>query len=168
MAGLFYLIRTPFINVSMQMYIHILIEKDYGDKYMNLRQESKELAPYIVDVERMSERNNFFRVEIWTGKYSQMTLMSIPIMGDIGEEIHDDTDQIIRVEHGMGVVQIGRNIKPEVQQMVSKGDVIFIPAGTWHNIYNKGRRALKLSSIYSPPQHSAGTIHRIKEESEYK
>lgn len=134
---------------------------------MNLRQKVNENMPYVADVEKMSARNGFFRVAIWTGKYAQMTLMSIPVLGDVGLEVHEDTDQIIRVEHGIAMLQLGKDSdNPEALQMVSKGDVIFIPAGTYHNIINKGRRVLKLSSIYAPPYHPANTIHRTKKDAE--
>lgn len=137
---------------------------------MNLRNKSGENEPYVVDIERMSERNPFFRKAIWTGKYAQMTIMSIPIMGEVGEEIHEDTDQMIRVEHGIGMLLVGKKgedtMEIETKQIVNKGDIIFVPAGTWHNIINKGRRPLKLSSVYAPPHHPADTVHRTKEEAE--
>ena len=111
--------------------------------------------------------NTNFRTAIWTGRYAQMTLMSIPVCSDIGLEIHPETDQIIRIEQGMALVKMGqRKNELKFQMEVCKDDTIFVPAGTWHNVINIGRTPLKVSSIYAPPHHPAGTVHRTKEEAE--
>lgn len=92
-----------------------------------------------------------FRTAIWTGHYAQMTLMCIPVCSDIGLEIHPDTDQIIRIEQGMALVKMGHH-KNELnfQFEVCDSDIIFVPAGTWHNVVNVGRMPLKVSSVYAP------------------
>lgn len=96
-----------------------------------------------------------------------MTLMCIPACSDISLEIHEDTDQLIRIEQGMAMVKMGDCEKDlDFQKKVYKGDSIFVPAGTWHNVINIGRSPLKLSSVYAPPHHPVGTIHRTKEEAE--
>ncbi|MDV2583216.1 cupin domain-containing protein [Alkalibacillus haloalkaliphilus] len=121
--------------------------------------------PYVVNIERATMMNDNYRTALWTGEYLQLTLMSIEPGDDIGLEIHRDHDQFIRVEGGHGLVQMGdRRDRLDFQRQVSDNDAIFIPAGKWHNLINTGRRPLKLYSIYAPPEHPRGTVHRTKEE----
>ena len=123
--------------------------------------------PYITNVAEKAVRNEHFRRVLWTGCHAQMTLMCIPVCADIGTEMHPDTDQIIRIEQGMALVKMGECEKQlDCQEKVCMGDVIFVPAGTWHNIINIGKMPLKLSSIYAPPHHPAGTIHHTKSDAE--
>lgn len=123
--------------------------------------------PYITNIEQKSMQNANFRTAIWTGNHAQMTLMCIPMCSDIGLEMHPETDQIIRIEQGMALVKMGQS-KNELhfQFEVYKDDAIFVPAGTWHNVINIGRTPLRVSSVYAPPHHPAGTVHRTKEEAE--
>lgn len=123
--------------------------------------------PYVADIERSAIQNTNFRTAIWTGSHLQMTLMCIPAGGEIGWEIHSDTDQMLRVEQGSAVVKMGRcKNQTECQQNMCKSDVVFIPAGTWHNVINIGRTPLKLSSVYAPPHHPKGTIQPTKKDAE--
>ena len=101
--------------------------------------------------------NEYFRQEIWTGYYSQMTLMSIPINGEVGEEVHEENDQILRIEFGNGIAILYNNSGEPDMYQVSVGDTVFVPAGTRHNIVNMGNDSLKLSSVYSPAHHPVGT-----------
>ena len=124
-------------------------------------------VPYVCDVSRQALMNTDFRTTLWTGCHAQMTLMCIPVCSDIGLEIHEDTDQMIRIEQGTALVKMGeceRNL--DFQVTVCEGDTVFVPAGIWHNIINIGRRALKLSSVYAPPHHPVGTVHHTKEDAE--
>ena len=123
--------------------------------------------PYVANVQQLATQNHTFRTTLWTGCHAQMTLMCIPVQSDIGLEIHEDTDQILQVIQGIALVRMGKDKnRMGFQREVCRGDTIFIPAGTWHNIINTGRIPLKLSSIYAPPHHPAGTIHRTKEDAE--
>lgn len=132
-----------------------------------MRQTDNGPNPYIKNIEHMATQNQNFRTAIWTGCHLQMTLMCIPACGDIGLEIHRDTDQFIRIEQGTAVVQMGDcPNRLEIEKTVCKGDGIFLPAGTWHNIINVGRNPLKVSSIYAPPNHPYGTVHRTKADAE--
>lgn len=125
------------------------------------------VSPYVTNVKKKSVYNDNFRVTLWTGRHFQMTLMCIPVCSDIGLEVHKDTDQLIRIEQGRALVKMG-NDKCELNfhQNVCEGDAIFVPAGTWHNVINIGSMPLKVSSIYAPPHHPAGTIHHAKEDAQ--
>lgn len=120
-------------------------------------------CPYITNVNQLGIENRNYREAIWTGEYLQMTSMCIPPCGDIGLEVHCDTDQLIRVECGRAVVKMG-DCKEclEKQRMIQKGDVVFVPAGTWHNVVNTEQTPLKLSTVYAPPHHPHGTVHSTK------
>ena len=123
--------------------------------------------PYVVNIEFAAAENRNFRTAIWTGNDMQMTLMCIPPCGEIGMEIHEDTDQLLRIEQGTAIVKIGRcRNQLEFQKHVCKGDIAFVPAGSWHNVVNMGRNPLKISSVYAPPKHRRGTVHRTKADAE--
>ena len=118
---------------------------------------------YIANVGRMAYRNNSYRESIWTGEYLQTTLMSICRGGDIGLEIHEDTDQYIRVEYGSAIALTGHHANCLCNKYkLCQGDAIYIPAGTWHNIVNAGRCDLKLSSTYAPSHHPKCTVQKYK------
>ena len=125
--------------------------KDYG------------CEPFIFNIVHATSMNENFRTTLWTGRDMQLTLMSIPVRGDIGVEMHDDVDQFIRVESGRAAVYMG-NCRSNLREMgcVDESYAILIPAGTWHNIVNTGSRPLKLYSLYAPPQHPVGTVHKTK------
>lgn len=120
--------------------------------------------PFVTDIENATLRNPYFRTALWTGEYLQLTLMSIPVGGEIGLEIHSDTDQFLRLESGYGLVKMGSSPdRLNYQANVTDGYVILIPAGTYHNLINTGDTPIKLYSIYAPPHHPRGTIHQTKE-----
>jgi len=108
------------------------------------------------DIEKETLDNADFRRVLFTTKNSQLVLMSIQPGEDIGEEIHG-VDQFFRFESGTGKVVAGGHDEP-----VKDGDSVTIPSGTRHNIINTGEKPLKLYSIYSPPNHKRGTIHKTK------
>jgi len=119
--------------------------------------------PFVVNIEKATLCNNNFRTALWTGKYLQTTLMSIPAGESIGLEKHDELDQFIRIEEGQGLVQMGeRRDNMYYKQLVYDDYAIFIPAGTWHNLTNTGDIPIKLYSIYAPPEHPWGTVHETK------
>ena len=119
--------------------------------------------PFVFNIHHATEMNQNFRTTLWTGNCLQLTLMSIPIGEDIGVEMHADIDQFIRVESGRAGVYMGdcRNNLRKVA-CVDGNAAILIPRGTWHNIVNVGRCPLKLYSLYAPPAHLGGTVHRTK------
>lgn len=121
--------------------------------------------PYVINIGQTAIQNPNFRTAVWTGCHLQMTVMCIPPCGEIGLEVHGNTDQLIRVEQGAAAVKIGKcPEQPDFQQNMCKGDAVFIPAGTWHNVVNIGRNTLKVSSVYAPPNHPRGTLHFTKED----
>lgn len=130
-----------------------MAQKDYGP------------APFVIDINEASKQNNMFRTALWTGNHLQLTLMSIGVGEDIGLENHPNLDQFVRIEQGQGLVKMGsqRN-NLDFERLISHDDAFIIPAGTWHNLINTGKKPLKLYSIYAPPQHPKGTIHRTKED----
>ena len=123
--------------------------------------------PFVINIERATVQNDFYRIALWTGEYLQLTLMSINVGDDIGLEVHEDHDQFIRIERGQGIVMMGdEEDQLDYSARVYDDYAIFIPAGKWHNLINTGRRPLQLYSIYAPPEHPPGTIHERKEDAE--
>ena len=124
---------------------------DYGPK------------PFVVDIEEATKQNNNFRTTLWTGDHLQLTLMSIGVGEDIGLETHPNHDQFIRIEDGNGLVKMGDQKDNLSFEKKVEGDyVILVPAGKWHNLINIGNKPLKLYSIYAPPEHPYGTVHKTK------
>ena len=119
--------------------------------------------PFVIDINKATLGNNTYRTALWTGKNLQLTLMSIHPGEDIGLEVHPNNDQFLRIEKGIGVVQMGNSRENLFyQQNVYDDYAIFVPAGTWHNITNTGREGMKIYTIYAPPHHPHGTIHPTK------
>lgn len=119
--------------------------------------------PFCVNIMQAACSNDNFRAALWTGCHLQLTLMCIPPHGEIGLEMHSDTDQFLRLESGKATVFMGAcKDKMNFKKCVCAGDGVFVPAGTWHNIINTDCCPLKLYSIYAPPKHPHGTIHRTK------
>ena len=124
--------------------------------------------PFIFNINHATNMNQNFRTTLWTGQDLQLTLMSIPVHCDIGAEMHDDVDQFICSESGSAKIYMGccPNGLREVG-CANEQDAVIIPAGTWHNIVNAGSCPLKLCSIYAPPQHPCGTVHKTKADAEH-
>ena len=121
----------------------------------------------LLNVKDTALTNTYFRKEIWTGEHLQATVMSIPVGGEVGLELHKENDQFIGVEFGIAAVYFGET-KQGVRFVgnVNQKYAIVVPAGTWHNIINAGNFPLKLFSIYAPPHHPKGTIHKTKFDSD--
>lgn len=115
------------------------------------------INPYVNNIEQETLSNDNFRTEIFTGEHMQLTVMSIPVGGDIGMETHPHTDQFLRVEQGSG-----KAILAGVEHEVADNFAIIIPAGTEHNVINTGDIPMKLYSIYTPPNHPKGTIDKTQ------
>ena len=111
---------------------------------------------YITNIEQATLENENYRKVLYTGKHSQLVLMSLKAGEEIGEEVHE-LDQFIRFEVGEAKV-----ILDGVEHAVKADDAVVIPMGARHNVINTGAGALKLYSIYSPPEHKDGTVHATK------
>ena len=113
------------------------------------------------DIVELARANDLFRREVTTSKFSQVVLMSIEPGSEIGEETHDDVDQVLVFVEGDGEAILEGLAAPVVPNQL-----VFVPAGTLHNFRNTGSGPLKLYTVYSPPEHEPGTIHHTKEEAE--
>ena len=113
---------------------------------------------YVGNIEKETLANSFFRKVLFTASYSQLVLMSLNPMEDIGMETHADVDQFFRIESGEGkAILDGKEYK------IGDGFAIVIPAGVEHNVVNtSSTKPLKLYTIYSPPEHKDGVIHKTK------
>jgi mannose-6-phosphate isomerase-like protein (cupin superfamily) len=121
------------------------------------------MTGYVGPIEKLTEKNKYFRQVLFTGKYAQLVVMSLKPGEEIGNEVHPKVDQFFRVESGK--VKFVFNGKEE--HIAKAGDAIIVPAGAWHNVINTSKTdALKLYTLYSPPNHPAGTIHKTKLEAE--
>ncbi len=120
--------------------------------------------PFVVNLEKATLQNPYFRTALWTGEHLQLTLMSIPVGGEIGLEVHPNFDQFLSLEAGYGLVKMGPSPeKLNYRANVTDGYAIFVPAGTYHNVINVGNSPMKLFSIYAPPAHKRGTVQETKE-----
>lgn len=120
---------------------------------------------WVGDIERATLENETFRTVLHTGDRVQLTVMRLGPGEDIGRERHPDTDQFLRIESGTGRVEFGRSEDTVDETHDVQDDwAIVVPAGVWHNVVNTGDGELKLYSLYAPPEHPDGTVHRTKAE----
>lgn len=116
---------------------------------------------FLINIEKTTLNNEYFRKVLYTAKHCQLVVMSLKPKEDIGEEIHH-LDQFIRCEAGQG-----QAILDGVPHQISDGFCIIVPAGAKHNIINTSSdKPLKLYTVYSPPNHRDGVIHKTKKEAE--
>lgn len=120
--------------------------------------------PQAFDIEQATQDNGDYRAVAWSGRYLQVTLMSIPVGEDIGLEAHPETDQFLRLDAGKGRVQMGP-AKDELtfDREVSDGWCVLVPAGAWHNITNIGDVPMQVYAIYAPVHHAPGRVHETAE-----
>ncbi|GIJ46521.1 hypothetical protein Val02_34070 [Virgisporangium aliadipatigenens] len=107
-----------------------------------------------------AEKSADFRRVLWTGKHTQLVIMTVPVDGEIGEEVHE-VDQILTFVSGAGEAKVGGQTRKVVQ-----GDLVVVPAGTKHNFINTGPNPLVLYTVYGPPEHADGAVHKTKEEAD--
>lgn len=112
---------------------------------------------YVANIEELTLENEDFRRVLYTSHNGQLVLMALPRGVDIGEEVHDESDQFFRIEQGEGKVVIN-----DVSHDIGDGSVVIVPMGAKHNVINTGVEVLKLYSLYMPPHHRDGTVHHTK------
>jgi mannose-6-phosphate isomerase-like protein (cupin superfamily) len=121
------------------------------------------MTGFVGDIEKLTEKNKYFRQVLFTGKYAQLVVMSLLPSEEIGDEVHHTVDQFFRIEEGEAKFVF--NEKEE--HLVHAGDAVIVPAGTFHNVINaSSKEPLKLYTIYSPPNHPDGTVHKTKADAE--
>ena len=117
--------------------------------------------PLDVDIVKLARSNDAFRREIATGEHSQVVAMTIPAGEEIGEEVHEENDQLLVFVDGEGeAVLDGRS------STVGPNDLVLVPAGTRHNFINTGAGPLRLVTVYAPPEQAPGTVHQTKAEAD--
>jgi mannose-6-phosphate isomerase-like protein (cupin superfamily) len=119
------------------------------------------MSGWIGDIERATLENETFRTVLFTGAHLQLTVMSIDPGGEIGEETHEGHDQFLRIEGGSASVLLG-----DETHDVEDDWAVIVPSGVRHNVVNTGDGPLKVYSLYAPPEHPDGTVHRTKADSD--
>jgi mannose-6-phosphate isomerase-like protein (cupin superfamily) len=114
-----------------------------------------------VDIVEAAKANSYFRSVLSTGTHAQVVVMSIPPGGEIGAEVHPNLDQVLVFVEGEGVA-----ILDGEESRVGRDRLVHVPAGTRHNFINRGSGDLRLYTVYAPPQHAPGTIHKTKAEAD--
>ncbi len=112
---------------------------------------------YVSNIEKLALANDYFRKVLYTDTNSQLVLMSLLSGEEIGEEVHDTSDQFLRVEQGTGTA-----ILNDISHTLTDGSAILVPAGVKHNIVNTGADAMKLYTLYTPPHHRDQVVHKTK------
>jgi mannose-6-phosphate isomerase-like protein (cupin superfamily) len=113
------------------------------------------------EIATVAEQSADFRRVLWTGEHTQLVIMTIPPDGEIGEEVHEENDQILSFVSGVGKAVVSGRTKA-----VKAGDVVVVPAGKKHNFLNDGPNPLVLYTVYGPPDHADGVVHKTKEEAD--
>jgi mannose-6-phosphate isomerase-like protein (cupin superfamily) len=114
-----------------------------------------------LDIIQLARSNDAFRREVATGEHSQVVVMTIPPGGEIGEEVHEENDQLlVFVEGQADAILDGRTTK------VVPNRLVLVQAGTRHNFINTGQSPLRLVTVYAPPEHAPGTVHQTKAEAD--
>jgi mannose-6-phosphate isomerase-like protein (cupin superfamily) len=124
---------------------------------MTLAINQKITPAFNEDILGLATHNAYFREVVSTGPHAQVVVMSIPPAGDIGEEVHQDVDQVLVFVEGSGVA-----VLDGLRSAVSPGRLVHVPAGMRHNFVNEGSVDLKLYTVYTEPKHAPGTIHQTR------
>jgi mannose-6-phosphate isomerase-like protein (cupin superfamily) len=122
---------------------------------------------WVGNIEQVTLDNDNFRTVVFTGGHTQLTVMRLAPGEDIGLEAHPHLDQFLRLEQGRARVEFG-STKDKIEETheVEEDWALIVPAGVWHNVVNIGDQEVKLYSLYSPPEHPDGTVHRTKQDAE--
>lgn len=118
------------------------------------------MTGYVDNIEKLTLENTYFRKVLFTSQRMQLVVMTLKPNEDVGMEVHPDNDQFFRIEKGEGKVIMNKK-----EHVIKEDDVIIIPAGTEHNVINtSSSEPLQFYTIYSPPHHKDGTVHKTKAE----
>ena len=121
------------------------------------------MTGYVGPIEKATEKNEDFRQVLFTGKHLQLVVMSLQPKEELGNEVHEQVDQFFRIEEGRAKFVFNGT----EEHLVGEGGAVVVPAGTYHNVINTSpTKPLKLYTIYTPPQHPDGTVHKTKAEAE--
>ncbi len=121
------------------------------------------MTGYTGPIEALTEKNHYFRQVLFTGKHTQLVVMCLQKGEEIGNEVHPKTDQFFRIEKGEAKFILNGS----EEHIVGPGDAVVVPAGTYHNVINASKtRQLKFYTLYSPPNHPDGTVHKTKAEAD--
>jgi len=122
------------------------------------------MTGYFGPIEDLTVENENFRQVLFTGEHMQLVVMCLLPGEEIGNEMHDDVDQFFRIEGGEATFVLNNEDK---QQVAHDGDAVIVPAGAWHNVINtSATEKLKLYTVYTPPEHPDGTVHKTKAEAD--
>jgi mannose-6-phosphate isomerase-like protein (cupin superfamily) len=121
------------------------------------------MTGYVGPIEKLTEKNDYFRQVLYTGKYTQLVLMCLQPGEEIGNEVHAAVDQFFRIEEG----EVKFVFNGTEEHLAKAGDAVIVPAGAYHNVINTSKdKQLKLYTLYSPPNHPDGTVHKTKAEAD--
>ena len=138
----------------------LLISAMFGLVLAGCSQDEKMIG-YAGSIEKTTLNNSYFRQVLFTGKHSQLVVMSLQPGEEIGREMHEDIDQFFRIEQGTAKFIFD----DKKEYLAGEGDAVVVSAGTYHNVINaSSEKPLKLYTVYSPPVHPAGTVHKTKAE----
>jgi len=128
-----------------------------------INQECKAMTGYVGPIETQTLKNAHFRQVLFTGKHTQLVVMCLQPGEEIGKEMHPNVDQFFRIEQGEARFVLSE----KEEHLVRDGDAVVIPAGTYHNVLNTSQTTpLRLYTLYSPPNHPEGTVHKTKADAE--
>jgi mannose-6-phosphate isomerase-like protein (cupin superfamily) len=128
-----------------------------------LKKRSESMTGFFGPIEKQTLKNKFFRQVLYTGKYNQLVVMCLQPGEEIGNEVHANVDQFFRIEEGKAKFILNNS----EEHLVKDNDAVVVPAGAYHNVINTSKTLpLKLYTVYSPPNHPDGTIHKNKAEAE--
>lgn len=119
------------------------------------------MTGYVGPIEKVTEKNKYFRQVVFTGKHLQLVVMCLQPKEEIGNEVHPEVDQFFRIEEGRAKFVLNNS----EEHLVGEGSAVVVPAGVYHNVINVSpTKPLKLYTVYTPPEHPDGTVHKTKAE----
>lgn len=144
----------------MNLFAVMELTANYLRKYYSITERGVRTM-IIRDIEHLAKTNTNFRQVIQTGSSFQIAMMSLPMGTDIGEEVHEDVEQLVYIVDGKGEAVLDGAV-----ELIEEDDIVYIPAGVEHDIRNTGDEDLKLYTIYSNPVHANGTVHKTRNDAQ--